>query len=80
MSTTVAEQVTTRVAEVLRRPVVSLDTELAHLAADSFVLVELVLELQDEFRVQFDHDDVQRLRTVGDVVDLVEARSAGPSR
>ena len=72
------DRVLDRVAEVLRRPraMVSMDTELSQLAADSFVLVELVLELQAEFRVRFDHDDVQGLRTVGDVVDLVEARAA----
>lgn len=72
------DRVLDRVAEVLRRPraMVSMDTELSRLAADSFVLVELVLELQDEFRVRFDHDDVQGLRTVGEVVDLVEARTA----
>jgi acyl carrier protein len=72
------DRVLDRVAEVLRRPraMVSMDTELSRLAADSFVLVELVLEPQDEFRVRFDHDDVQGLRTVGEVVDLVEARTA----
>ncbi len=72
-----ADRVLERVAEVLRRPRerVGPDTELAELAVDSFVLVELVLELQDEFRVRFDHTDVQRLRTVGDVVDLVESRA-----
>jgi acyl carrier protein len=72
------DRVLDRVAEVLRRPraMVSMDTELSRLAADSFVLVELVLELKDEFRVRFDHDDVQGLRTVGDVVDLVESTAA----
>jgi acyl carrier protein len=76
MSALVSSAVLARVAEVLRRPSVSPDAELAHLAVDSFVLVELVLELQDEFRVHFDHEDVQRLRTVRDLVDLVEARAA----
>lgn len=71
------DRVLDRAAEVLHRPrtMLSTDTELSQLAADSFVLVELVLELQDEFRVRFDHDDVQGLRTLGDVVDLVEARA-----
>lgn len=76
MTAATAPAVLARVAEVLRRPEVPLDAELAGLAVDSFVLVELVLELQDEFRVHFDHDDVQRLRTVRDLVDLVEARAA----
>lgn len=71
------DRVLDRAAEVLHRPrtTLTMDTELSQLAADSFVLVELVLELQDEFRVRFDHDDVQGLRTLGDVVDLVEARA-----
>lgn len=71
------DRVLERVAEILRRPpaTVSMDTELSRLAVDSFVLVELVLDLQDEFRVRFDHHDVQGLRTVGDVLELVEARA-----
>ena len=73
--------ITQRVAEILRRPLaaVTADTELGQLAGDSFVLVELVLELQDEFGVRFDHADVQSLRTVGDVVQLVESRARSRS-
>jgi acyl carrier protein len=71
------ERISRRVAEILHRPVaaVTADTELGQLAGDSFVLVELVLQLQDEFGVRFDHADVQSLQTVGDVVRLVESRS-----
>jgi acyl carrier protein len=76
MSTS-ARRVVERIAEVVRRPVATVtpDTALAELAVDSFVLVELVLELQDEFRVRFDHHDVQSLRTVRDVLELVAARA-----
>ncbi|HZM67857.1 MAG TPA: acyl carrier protein [Nakamurella sp.] len=75
MSAPVGE-VVGRIAEVLRRPVaaVQFDTELAAIAPDSFVLVEMVIELQDEFGVRFEHDDMAGLRTVGDVVALVERR------
>jgi len=75
MSAPVGE-VVGRIAEVLRRPVaaVQFDTELAAIAPDSFVLVEMVIELQDEFGVRFEHDGMAGLRTVGDVVALVERR------
>ncbi len=74
MSAPVAE-VLERIAEVLRRPgTIGLDADLATVAADSFVLVEMVIELQDEFGVRFDHEDMANLRTVGDVVELVRRR------
>lgn len=75
MIATVAE-VLDRIAEVLHRPAgsVGMDAELSTVAADSFVLVEMVIELQDEFGVRFDHDDMAQLRTVGDVVELVQQR------
>ena len=77
-STSVATVILQRMAEVLRRPLESLrmDTELALLAPDSFVLVEMVIELQDEFDVRFSHQDIPGLRTVGDVVALVEKQLA----
>ena len=75
MSAPVAE-VLDRIAEVLHRPIgsVSLNADLSTVAADSFVLVEMVIELQDEFGVRFDHEDMANLRTVGDVVELVQQR------
>lgn len=65
-----------RIAQVLHRSAASLTpaTELAAIAPDSFVLVELVIELQDEFGVRFDHEDMADLRTVGDVLALVRRR------
>lgn len=73
---TVARDVVGRIAEIVRRPVsaLQLDTQLSSVAPDSFVLVEIVIELQDEFGVRFDHDDMRELRTVGDVVALLESR------
>ena len=75
MSAPVGE-VLDRIADVLRRPAGTLDleAELSTVAADSFVLVEMVIELQDEFGVRFEHEDMANLRTVGDVVALVAQR------
>lgn len=75
---TLVTSILARMAEVLRRPLDSIhyDSELSVLAPDSFVLVEMVIELQDEFGVRFDHSDMSDLRTVGDVIGLVERRLA----
>jgi|tagenome__1003787_1003787.scaffolds.fasta_scaffold15772366_1 acyl carrier protein len=51
-------------------------TPLTELVTDSFVLVELVIDLQEEYGVRFEQDDVQRVRTVQDLADLVSRRRA----
>jgi acyl carrier protein len=45
------------------------------LDVDSLDLVELAQIIEDEFGVALQGEDVKDLRTVGDVIDLVVARS-----
>ena len=45
------------------------------LKADSLDVVELVMELEDEFSVTIPDDDYEKIRTVGDAVDYIDARS-----
>jgi acyl carrier protein len=55
------------------------DSVLSDLVTESFVLVELVIDLQEQFGVRFEHADLERLHTVADLAELVAARSAeGP--
>ena len=44
------------------------------LAIDSLYAVELILELETSFEIQMTWEDIQDLKTVQDVVDLVEAK------
>lgn len=48
------------------------DTNLKDLGADSFDLLELVTALEDEFELTMDDDDVEKITTVGQVVDAIE--------
>lgn len=45
------------------------------LDVDSLDLVELAQIIEDEFGVELDGDAVKDVKTVGDVIDLVVARS-----
>jgi acyl carrier protein len=45
------------------------------LDVDSLDLVELSQIIEDEFGVELEGDDVKDLRTVGDAIDLVVART-----
>jgi acyl carrier protein len=46
------------------------------LDVDSLDLVEIAQIVEDEFGVELEGDDVKDLKTVGEVIDLVVARSS----
>lgn len=47
-------------------------TNLKDLGADSFDLLELVTALEDEFELTMDDEAVEKVATVGQVVDAIE--------
>lgn len=53
------------------------DVPLADLVSDSYRLVEMAIELQDDYDVIFSQADLSAVTTVGDLVDLVRARAGG---
>lgn len=44
------------------------------LGADSLDVVELVMELEDEFGLQFSDEDSEKIATVGDAVDYIKSQ------
>ena len=57
------------------------DAELTSLVNSSFLLVEMVIELQEEFDVRFQQVDMNEVATVGQLLDLVDSRmTENPSR
>lgn len=45
-------------------------TELKNLVQDSFLLVELVMGLQEDFGVRVMQDDLREVRTAGDLIQV----------
>lgn len=72
------DDIRAKMAEVLEIPAsrVAPDAVLTDLVSDSFLLVEMAIELQEHFEVMFGQDDMRGLRTVGDLADLVRSRMA----
>ena len=70
------EDICRRVAEILNVAVTlcSSDMVLTDLVADSFRLVEMVIQLQDEYDVIIGQRDIADVRTVGQLAALVRAR------
>ena len=44
------------------------------LGADSLDVVELIMELEDEFGLEISDEDAEKIATVGDVIKYLEAR------
>ncbi|MFK4998026.1 acyl carrier protein [Bacillus sp. N9] len=45
------------------------------LGADSLDVVELVMELEDEFDMEISDDDAEKIATVGDAVNYIESKN-----
>lgn len=77
MSAPTTEEVIARIAEVLGVPEsrVRPEVALADLVAESYPLVEMAIELQDDYDVIFTQADLSAVSTVGDLAELVRSRA-----
>lgn len=72
------ELVAERISITSGTPVESLrpDTMVKDLALDSFLLVEMAVDLQEEFDAIFTQEDLQRVAIIADLVDLLNVSQA----
>jgi len=71
------EEIFARVADVLgvAEARVGPDVELSDLVMDSYRLVEMAIDLQDDYDVIFSQADLAAVTTVGDLAELVRSRA-----
>ncbi len=77
MAVPTVEEIVGRVAEVLgvAESRVRPDVQLADLVSDSYRLVEMAIELQDDYDVIFTQADLSGVSTVADLAELVRSRA-----
>lgn len=70
-------EVTERVAALIGVEPTSIDESAAihELVKDSIEIIEVSLDLQDHFDILFTHDDLGQVETIGDLVELIRART-----
>ena len=52
---------------------ITLDTDIINdLGADSLDLVDLVMSFEDEFGIEMPEDEIENIKTVGDIVKYLE--------
>ncbi|MCZ6742463.1 MAG: acyl carrier protein [Alphaproteobacteria bacterium] len=76
MSTT-EQDIKAQIAELLKVPEerVEDETVLKELTTDSFLLVEMVIGLQEVFHVRLVQDDLREVQTVADLTSLFVSRA-----
>ncbi len=77
MTAPTTEEIIGRIADVLGVPAsrVRPDVALTELVAESYSLVEMAIELQDDYDVIFTLADLSSVSTVGDLAELVRSRT-----
>jgi acyl carrier protein len=73
------EQIETRVIDALvefgeERSDLSTSSKFADLDVDSLDLVELAQIVEDEYKIEVQDSDLDKVETIGDVVELVSSR------
>lgn len=73
------ETIREQIAAYLRIPTARMDgsTSLAGLVPDSFMLVELLIRLQEEYGIRLFQEDIEKLSTVSDLEALIVSRVQG---
>jgi len=46
------------------------------LGADSLDLMELIMEMEEDFGIEISDDELQNIRTIQDVIDFIKAKKA----
>lgn len=53
---------------------ITVDTSIVNdLGADSLDVVDLLMSIEDEFEVEFPDEEIENIKTVGDLVKYIEA-------
>lgn len=58
----------------LEEDTITMDSDIADdLGADSIDIVDMIMSLEDEFEIELPDEDMAKIKTVGDVVNYIEA-------
>tara|TARA_A100001011_G_C13714704_1_gene597055 strand:- start:184 stop:423 length:240 start_codon:yes stop_codon:yes gene_type:complete len=72
------DKIKNRIAEVLNisKDKFNDDTTLKDLVSDSFLLVEMAIELQEDFEVRLTQEDLKMIVTIGDLISLINDKKS----
>ena len=69
--TKIAEIVIERLSKASKNKEVTLDSNLKELGLDSLDVVDLLMEMEEQFEIEFENEEMLSLKLVSDVVDTI---------
>lgn len=74
-----SDQIKGEIARLTHRDLktVTDETPLKSLVSESFVLIEMMIDLQELYEVRLQQDDMLQIQTVGDLIRVIERKKAG---
>lgn len=72
-----SDKVKNQISQILRVPAEKVHDQamLQDLVVDSFILIDMVIELQNTFKVRLNQEDLIPVKTVGDLVRVLNEKS-----
>ncbi len=68
------EKIKQRLSSKVKGKEITEDSNLKDLGIDSLDLVDLVFELEEEIGVEFDDEELLQIKTVQDLMNLIDAK------
>ncbi len=68
------DKINERLSSKLKGKPLTKESNLRDLGIDSLDLVDLVFELEEEIGVQFDDDELLQIKTIQDLMNLIDAK------
>jgi acyl carrier protein len=70
------DHVRTKISEFLKVPLSRVQDEvpLVELVAESFMLIEMVIELQEAFSLRLNREELEEIKDVGQLLDLLQEK------
>ena len=69
--TKISEIVIERLSKASKNKEITLDSNLKELGLDSLDVVDLLMEMEEQFEIEFENEEMLSLKLVSDVVDTI---------
>ena len=69
--TKIAEIVIERLSKASKNKEITLESNLKELGLDSLDVVDLLMEMEEQFEIEFENEEMLSLKLVSDVVDTI---------
>lgn len=71
----IKEKVIQGFKKVVNGKEVTLDSSIKELGLDSLDVVDMLMDMEDEYGIEFDNDEMLAFNTVADVINAIEKKS-----